>query len=957
MKIKSTLILIALTLFASVNWAVAFDTAITYQGRLLNNGNPANGTYNMIFTLFNNSAGTGTPAATVPVNSILVSDGLFTVAIPLDPSLFAAGTPYWLQIQMEPSGGSFSTLSPLQPLTTVPYALFAETSGALSGTLPASQLSGTIPVAQLPATVLTENESGTLANLTLSGNLEMPATQVSPDIIYSGTSYLLYADNNGNVFSGQQAGASTTTTSGGMNNTGGGVSALANNTSGSANTAYGFNALFSNINGYQNTAVGYVALDSNTNGWGNTAIGYETLSDNTSGSGNTAIGWNALLANTNGGNTAVGFAALDDTFNGQQNTAGGGYALYLNTSGSENTAFGYEALQNNTNGSFNIALGYFAGGSLSTGSYNIDVGNQGVAGDNNVIRIGTQGTETNTFVAGIYDMPISGGLPVFVNSSGQLGSSSLIQGQSLQIGMNNTVTGTYGTITGGTNNIVSGNESAVLGGYLNVASGPASSVTGGSANTASGDHSIASGGEGNTASGTHSFVGAGLGNSAGSDEDVVVGGVSNSVAGDPAFIGAGQYNTVGSFSGTGKSGIAVNSFIVAGIDNTVYSDNSGIGGGGTNSIGTNSTFSFIGGGNNNTISSGATAATISGGIGNSIQVFGIQSAVGGGQANVIKSSYSVIGGGLVNSIGAGATSGFLGGGSNNLVSGVEGTVPGGGNNIAGGVASFAAGQGAYAVNNDTFVWSDGSSPNFVSTAKNQFLIQATNGVGINTASPQQALSVVGGMNIDQNSQNSGTVHANALTFGGGSGEGIASQRTSGASQDSLEFYTDFANRMIILQNGNVGIGNSSPGHLLVVGNSGSPAYCDGTTWQNGSDRNSKHDFAAISPSEVLAKVSALPITQWQYKIEKNGIKHLGPMAQDFHAAFGLNGADDKHIATVDEEGVALAAIQGLNQKIEETQQSVKDKDQEIQTLRQQNDSLAGRLNELEATVKQLATQK
>ena len=1080
MKIKSTLILIALTLYFGANWAVAFDTAITYQGQLLNSGSPANGTYNMIFTLFNNSTGTGTPAATVPVSNVLVSDGLFTVPIPFDPSLFAAGTAYWLQIQVEPSGGSFSTLSPLQPLTTVPYALFTETSGALSGTLPAAQLIGTIPLAQLPATVLTENESGILATLTLSGTLEMPATQVSPDIIYSGTTYLLYADNNGNFFSGQQAGASTTTTSGGMNNTGSGVSALASNTSGSDNAAYGFNALFRNINGfentavgssalynntvgYQNTAVGYVALDSNTNGWGNTAIGYGTLSENTSGSGNTAIGWNALVANTNGGNTAVGFAALDDTLNGSQNTAGGGYALYLNTSGSQNTAFGYEALQNNTNGSFNIALGYFAGFNLATGSYNIDVGNEGVAGDNNVIRIGTQGTETNTFIAGIYNTPISGGIPVVVNSSGQLGSSSIIQGQSLQIGMNNTATGKYATVTGGTNNTVNGNESAVLGGYLNVASGPASSVTGGSANTASGDHSIVSGGRGNTASGTHSFVGAGLGNSASSDEDAVVSGISNSVAGDPAFIGAGQYNTVGTFSGTGKSGIAVNSFIVAGIDNTVYSDNSGIGGGGTNYIGTNANSSFIGGGSFNNISSG-------------------YSVIGGGSFNNISSSYSVIGGGLANIIGAGANNASLGGGSNNLVSGVEGTVPGGGNNIAGGFASFAAGEGAHAVNNGTFVWSDGSSAAFTSTANNQFLIQATNGVGIGetspagalhitgpantppssqpsadnglvlgttgtsgykwiqsfggslalnptsnkvgigTVNPQQELGVAGGVTIDQNGVNNGTL-ANAITFGAGNtGEGIGSQRTSGASQASLDFYTDFADRMIILQSGNVGIGTTSPTAPLHVANDvtgglgnpvalventdtttstgpalrvfahGSPTYgaltvstgiaqTSGATTvllasfgnatkfvstldNNGnwlatgsitanafisvSDRNAKENFQDVSAQDVLNKVATLPMTRWNFK-QDTGVQHIGPMAQDFQAAFRLS-ADDKHISLVDEGGVALAAIQGLNQKLGE-------KDTEIQTLKQQNDSLAARLNELEAAVKQLAAQK
>jgi hypothetical protein len=89
-------------------------------------------------------------------------------------------------------------------------------------------------------------------------------------------------------------------------------------------------------------------------------------------------------------------------------------------------------------------------------------------------------------------------------------------------------------------------------------------------------------------------------------------------------------------------------------------------------------------------------------------------------------------------------------------------------------------------------------------------------------------------------------------------------------------------------------------------------------WVNGSDRNSKEAFTAINPRAVLEKVSALPITQWRYKAEADGTEHIGPMAQDFHAAFGLNGNDDKHISTVDEGGVALAAIQGLNQKLEET---------------------------------------
>jgi hypothetical protein len=81
-----------------------------------------------------------------------------------------------------------------------------------------------------------------------------------------------------------------------------------------------------------------------------------------------------------------------------------------------------------------------------------------------------------------------------------------------------------------------------------------------------------------------------------------------------------------------------------------------------------------------------------------------------------------------------------------------------------------------------------------------------------------------------------------------------------------------------------------------------------------SDRNAKENFAEVNPSEMLEKVAALPISRWNFKQDPDA-EHVGPMAQDFRAAFGL-GTDDKHIATVDADGVALAAIQGLNQKLE-----------------------------------------
>ena len=90
-----------------------------------------------------------------------------------------------------------------------------------------------------------------------------------------------------------------------------------------------------------------------------------------------------------------------------------------------------------------------------------------------------------------------------------------------------------------------------------------------------------------------------------------------------------------------------------------------------------------------------------------------------------------------------------------------------------------------------------------------------------------------------------------------------------------------------------------------------------------SDRDAKENFAALNPRETLERLERLPIHSWNFKDEPN-TRHIGPVAQDFHAAFNV-GPDDKHIATVDADGVALAAIQGLDQV-------VKEKDARIEAL-------------------------
>jgi hypothetical protein len=106
-----------------------------------------------------------------------------------------------------------------------------------------------------------------------------------------------------------------------------------------------------------------------------------------------------------------------------------------------------------------------------------------------------------------------------------------------------------------------------------------------------------------------------------------------------------------------------------------------------------------------------------------------------------------------------------------------------------------------------------------------------------------------------------------------------------------------------------------------------------------SDRNAKTNFTSVNALEVLGKVTHLPISRWNYKTDSSSLQHVGPMAQDFHAAFGLNGLDDKHLSAVDVQGVALAAIQGLNQKLEQKTAQINDLETKLAALEQRLNSL------------------
>jgi hypothetical protein len=219
----------------------------------------------------------------------------------------------------------------------------------------------------------------------------------------------------------------------GDSNTAVGVSALENN-SASGNTAIGSNALLSNTTGGTlgitnnfgvgpNVAIGQQALENNTIASANTAVGYQALSSNTTGLNNTDLGLN----------TAVGFQALAHASgpDAGANDAFGYQTLFNLTSGGSDVAIGANALLNLTSGDTNTAVGAGAGSNLTSGNFNVFIGQgagSNVTNASNVICIGADAAGSNAslscFIANIFGKTSAGGVGVFINSNGRLGTST-----------------------------------------------------------------------------------------------------------------------------------------------------------------------------------------------------------------------------------------------------------------------------------------------------------------------------------------------------------------------------------------------------------------------------------------------------------------------------------------------------------------------------------------------------
>ena len=296
----------------------------------------------------------------------------------------------------------------------------------------------------------------------------------------------------------------------------------------------------------------------------------------------------------------------------------------------------------------------------------------------------------------------------------------------------------------------------------------------------------------------------------------------------------------------------------------------------------------------NVISGAANGAVIAGGSGNQIirnnTAQPVFAAIGGGENNIVYAYIGVIAGGRSNVVGSmGFTNygGSIGGGFGNNVFNNYGSIAGGTGNQAGFYGTVPGGANNLALGNYSLAAGRGAS----------------------TASDALAT----------------TRHDGTFLWADGNANGASQQ----------DFFSTASDQFAVRARGGVSF------RVASTTNAGAGAGCSlpaggAPSWSCSSDRNLKEAFSAISPRAILDKVAALPLSTWRFIGTER--RHIGPMAQDFRAAFGF-GVDDKTITTSDVSGVALAAIQGLYQLLQE-------RDGEIARLKSTETELAALKREL-----------
>jgi trimeric autotransporter adhesin len=289
-------------------------------------------------------------------------------------------------------------------------------------------------------------------------------------------------------------------------------------------------------------------------------------------------------------------------------------------------------------------------------------------------------------------------------------------------------------------------------------------------------------------------------------------------------------------------------------------------------------------------------------------ISGINGTIGGGNTNKVQNANATIGGGRINTANGSAST--IAGGVDNFASGSSASIGGGFSNVAEGAESTVAGGKAN-----------------VATS-----LDSSIGGGAGNQTDGQGATIAGGEENDAGGSYA-SVPGGQFNTANGSFSFAAGRRANALHAGSF-VWGDSTNGDVNSSANNQFTARCSGG-VRFFSNSGQSAgvtlAAGSSSWGIVSDRNAKERFSPVDTRDVLNRVASLSLSTWNYKAQDQSIRHMGPMAQDFRAAFGL-GEDDRHISSVDADGVAIAAIQGLNEILKEKDAQISELSQRVVAL-------------------------
>jgi hypothetical protein len=394
---------------------------------------------------------------------------------------------------------------------------------------------------------------------------------------------------------------------------------------------------------------------------------------------------------------------------------------------------------------------------------------------------------------------------------------------------------------------------------------------------------------------------------------------------------------------------------------------------------------LVGGYHGNSVTAGVVGATIGGGgaaddgsgdpIPNNVtDNYGVvggggQNQAGNGSGTTSDASYATISGGLENTashwyttIGGGALNavsgvgGTVGGGIRNIASNVDSTVSGGAENTASGFVA-AVGGGDSNLASGGYATAGGGQDN---TASGDY---STVSGGLSNLASGNCATVAGG-----NSNVAVTYYATVSGGQNNVASGDYSTVPGGSNNSARNFWTFAAGRNAKANNigcfvwgdGSTGDIECNVDHRWVARTSGGVYYytnagltsgvyvaAGGNSWNSISDRATKENFSPVDGGAILEQLATMPIQEYNIKSQDASIRHVGPVAQDFYAAFGY-GESDLAINMEDADGIALAAIQSLYELNREQATRIEFLETENATQQAQIDALTARLDAIEA---------